>query len=379
MGRIAAGITKRKDGRLMTTFTVDGVRYAVYGKTTAEVKEKELLKRREIADGTMKEYSDMTFSEFYEKWIDDQKGRIKESAIKNHTSRLKRFSIQKIDRAGHTFGALKIGKIKECHIIAFEDSLINLGDGNEKPLSTRTINGYLSAVRAMLQHAVEKRAITFNPADGIRSLIRTEEEARETIHRALTLDETHRFFEAARGSWYYDLYVFLINTGCRIGEAGALDFCDVDEESVSIKKTLTFKDGAWGVGDSPKTKKGTRTIPLTAEARHALERQKKFNMDFFGYNLLTGRRFFTNQHGGFIIDKSIIRDIERICKKSGVERFTPHAFRDTFATRAIESGMNPKTLAEILGHTDISITMNLYTHVMEETKAREMAVLKIAL
>ena len=74
-----------------------------------------------------------------------------------------------------------------------------------------------------------------------------------------------------------------------------------------------------------------------------------------------------------------IREIKKICKAAGIAPFTAHAFRDTFATRAIESGMNPKTLQEILGHADISITMNLYCHVMEDTKVRQMNNINIAI
>jgi integrase len=73
------------------------------------------------------------------------------------------------------------------------------------------------------------------------------------------------------------------------------------------------------------------------------------------------------------------QDIARICKAAGIEKFTAHAFRDTFATRCVESGMQPKTLQEIMGHTDIAMTMNLYAHVMEETKVSQMQAVKIAI
>ena len=78
-----------------------------------------------------------------------------------------------------------------------------------------------------------------------------------------------------------------------------------------------------------------------------------------------------------MIANNVERDIANICKKCGVERFTAHALRATFATRAIESGMNPKTLQEILGHSDIKVTMNIYAHVMDTTKTAEMQNVKV--
>ena len=76
---------------------------------------------------------------------------------------------------------------------------------------------------------------------------------------------------------------------------------------------------------------------------------------------------FRSKSGGIVRESVVNRNITAICLRAGIDRFTAHAFRDTFATRALESGMKPKTLQEILGHSDIGMTMNLYAHVMETT------------
>ena len=75
----------------------------------------------------------------------------------------------------------------------------------------------------------------------------------------------------------------------------------------------------------------------------------------------------------------INREIGRICKRTGIEKFQLHALRATFATRCIESGMNPRTLQEILGHADFGLTMNLYGHVVDDTKRKAMQELSIAI
>ncbi len=65
-------------------------------------------------------------------------------------------------------------------------------------------------------------------------------------------------------------------------------------------------------------------------------------------------------------------DIANICEKAGIERFAVHAFRDTFATRCVESGMQPKTLQVIMGHTDVKMTLKFYIHVHDETKQEQL-------
>ena len=85
---------------------------------------------------------------------------------------------------------------------------------------------------------------------------------------------------------------------------------------------------------------------------------------------------FLGPKGGLAVDLYVNRLIKKVCEHEGVEVFTSHALRDTFATRAIEGGMKPRTLQEILGHKDFAITMNLYCHVLDDTKEKEMKQLK---
>ena len=81
---------------------------------------------------------------------------------------------------------------------------------------------------------------------------------------------------------------------------------------------------------------------------------------------------FMTPRGTLLKSEGVNRDIQRICEKAGVEYFSVHAFRDTFATRCIESGMQPKTLMDIMGHSDINMTFALYAHVMDDTKTEQL-------
>jgi site-specific recombinase XerD len=115
-------------------------------------------------------------------------------------------------------------------------------------------------------------------------------------------------------------------------------------------------------------------------AKDALDRQKRFNIQTKGASIFSGDHlYFSNSRGGVADSNHVSQQIRRICKKAGIQSFGAHAFRDTFATRAVAAGMQPKTLQEILGHSDISITMNLYTHTLEERKVEEMNRINIAI
>lgn len=97
--------------------------------------------------------------------------------------------------------------------------------------------------------------------------------------------------------------------------------------------------------------------------REILTRQKEKN---------TGKLVFTSKHGYMISHSTVNREIRNVCISTGIDVITSHAFRDTFATRFIEQGGNPQTLKVILGHSSLSLTMDLYSHVLPNTKQEEM-------
>ena len=108
------------------------------------------------------------------------------------------------------------------------------------------------------------------------------------------------------------------------------------------------------------------------------EDQKAQNILAFGSVTSINDYLFRAVEGGLLSATPVDREIKRICKVTGIEPFTMHAFRATFATRAIESGMHPRTLQELLGHTNINLSMSLYGHCMEDTKKQEMEAIVIA-
>lgn len=325
-------------------------------------------KRQEVLSASFKAGKNLTVREYADRWIDNKRGSVASTTIRSHKILTNRACSCEIDAAKHLFGDLKLTAVEPDHVRELQRRLDKDG------FSTTTTNSTISEVRSIFKSALIDRIVQFNPALGISPLKRREEKVVDTTHRALTDDEIKRFFEAAKDSWHYNIFRFMIQTGCRCGEAAGLMFEDVHDDMISIRRTVTRDEhGKYILGDTAKTKSGVRDIPLTDIALEVLEDQKKFMIDSMGTEIFEKEHlFFRDSRGQIVSSHSVDVSIKLICKKAGIEKFSSHAFRHTFATRAVEGGMNPKVLQTILGHSDIALTLNLYTHVMDDTKIKEM-------
>lgn len=385
---LPAGMSRRKDGIIVCRFTVEGRRYAVYGQTTDECRVKEAEKRQEIKEGLYKSGKALTVSEYADRWLEAKRGAVLETTLRSNRILLNRMCLTPIDSAGTQFGNLKLTKVETQNVRDLQSALrkeLKMKDakGNEitrKKMSTRSTNDTISLLKSIFAAAMAERIISWNPAEGIKTLKRTEEQARDTIHRALTKEETAAFLQTAQkeNSWYYPLYVFLLNTGCRIGEAGALTPADITKNGIQISRTITRTEvGGYEIGSDTKTAAGRRYIPLSDDAKRALDQQKSVNRLIRGIKVVEmNAPIFTTLNGGLLKSSNVNYDIHKICKKAKIEKFSVHGFRDTFATRCVESGMQVKMLQEILGHTDVSMTLGLYAHAMDDQKEEQMKSVK---
>ncbi len=370
MPKIPAGMRKKPGGGYEYRFTMRGRRYSVYGKSVRECTEKAERRRREIEAGINRAGKALTLDEYFLRWESARTGSVRDSTLRTERYIYRIAADVEADGAPR-FGALSLDEISRQHLVLVQTGL-------RRAYSISTINRCMSVIKAILESALEERLILWNPSKGLRMLKDTKKPPRETIHRALTPEETQAFFYAAeqRGSWYLPLYRFLLNTGCRFGEAGALLPGDISEDSICIRRTLTKSlDGKLIIGSDAKTGHSARMIPARRAALAAIREQRDKNTRCFGDE--EDKPIFRAPRGGLLGARCVKKDIDQLCEAAGIERFSAHAFRDTFATRAVESGMQAKTLQEILGHADIGITMNLYAHVMESTKRRQMDAVEV--
>ena len=231
-----------------------------------------------------------------------------------------------------------------------------------------------------------------HPMDGVRYTKPVR--AVDDIH-FLTVDEQKRFLEAAKGSHNYAQYALILETGLRTGEMIGLtwDAIDWEKRTLTVNKTLEFryKQGVWRAGP-PKTESSYRTIPLTDTAydilreiydtREYRKESKDLSTVLTFMDRKTGQKrklvmcdlVFINWRTGMPAkNSSYDTHLYKLCDDAGIKRFCMHALRHTYATRAIESGMQPKVLQKLLGHASITTTMNRYVHVTDDSMKEGVA------
>lgn len=124
----------------------------------------------------------------------------------------------------------------------------------------------------------------------------------------------------------------------------------------------------------PKTPHSIRSIPLLPYIANRLRDYKVEQAEYFrAHNLPMTEMVFTTRAGNLVDPRDFQRDFKLLLKRNGLREINVHALRHTFATRALESGMNIKTLSQILGHSSVAFTLDTYTHVTEELKFDEMS------
>ena len=360
---------KKYNGYLRSSFTYNGKRYYVYGADQKELLEKINKKKMEL-DRQEEDINNPVLNDYYDFFTEVRRNELSESTIRAQKAQYKNIAGVVMEN-GMEFGDMRICDITRRNIEYARVALLKAGK------TPQNLNICFAHLNHVFECAVRDDTIEKNPCKALKRLKRKDDTINENRHRALTADETKRFFDKAkeRNSFYINCFKFMILTGVRIGELGALYLTDIDSKEgfIHIRRT---EDGKYIVGDDTKTVNGVRDIPLTKEINLAVKNQKALNRDFFGFDW--NGLLFKSSEGDILREYTVNREIKRICKDADIEYFTCHAFRNTFATRFIEQRpQDYKILSEILGHKDVSITLNLYTHVMKDNKVKAMKELNI--
>ena len=255
----------------------------------------------------------------------------------------------------------------------------------EEGLSPKTIANLHRCLHKALKQAVLEHHINFNPCDAV-NLPRNEKPQIEI----LTREEQERLMFISY-NFRYGIFIRLtLATGIRLGELLGLRWEDIDvrKNMLHIRRTLNRlpKVDYNGVGNSteiviqePKTKNSVRSIPLVQMIMKDLQqwRNVQFSDARTAGELYNDSGFIvTNQTGGYIEPRTFKDYYDEILEASGLGHYTFHALRHTFATRAMEQGMDAKTLSTLLGHYSVAFTLDTYTHVLDSQKQEEMKLME---
>lgn len=372
-------IRKRTDGRweaiYTTSYKADGkpIRRSVYGKTRKEVALHlgELLHQVEHEEYVPPQK--MTVGE----WLDDW--------WKIYCLPFKKISTCTGYESTITWhlkpyiGNKQLQSIRPEHVQSIINALVAEGK------APSTVRKAYAILHMACEQAIVNEILVRNPA---KRIILPKMEQEEI--RFFTLDEQRRFINALPDNTSGRALYFILGTGLRLAELSGLRWSDVQENQFSISQTIR-RNRNFDENDprrtslqtsTPKTKAGRRTIPLTPKLKEILATQRRQQLQS---RLKAGAKWndlnlvFTTEIGTPYEGRNMTRTLHRILKEVGIERLGVHALRHTFATRAMESGMDVRTLSEILGHANITLTLQLYAHSTSETKRNAMKQMEVFL
>lgn len=386
------GETQRQDGIYDYRWTSpDGKRHSIYASTLEELRAKEEQITVDAHDGIKTETRMVTVNEMFDLWCDLKRG-IKDNTFQNYKYMYNLF-------IRPNFGKMRITMVKKTDVKRFYNTL---ADG--KILKVSTIDTLHNILHQVFDMALNDNYIRLNPTDNMLKELKKAHNFSVEKRKALTIPEQELFMRFLKDSpqynHWYPVFAVMLGTGMRVGELTGLRWCDVDfdEDLISVNHTLVFYNHGDNKGctfsiNTPKTEAGNRTIPILPSVKEALQMERKTQQELDvkcsvsidGYSdFIFVNRFGATQHQGTLNKaiKRIIRDCnDEVLLKSKekdpvlLPPFSCHSLRHTFTTRAVESGMNVKVLQEVLGHKDISTTLNIYTDVTKDTKKKEVSTL----
>lgn len=397
------GESQRKDGKYEFKYVdVNGTRRSAYSwklvatdkvpegkRCELSLREMEKQIRRDLEDGISTHTANsITLNELFDTYMSTKE--LKQSTRTNYMYMYKNY-------VSDVIGKRRIGSIKYSDIKKFYNSLIL--EKKFKPNSMEIINTILHPVFTM---AVRDGYIRTNPSDGVMAEIKKSHNWEKPKRHALTEEQQAKFIDFVANSETYNhwlpLLTVFLGTGCRVGEIIGLtwDDCNFAEGIISINHNLIYRQQDDGKCEmhitTPKTESGKRIVPMFEAVRKALLQEKKQQMkQGFNSTIIDGYSgfIFTNRCGYVHNPQTINRAIKRIytaCNEQEVEQakkehrqpvliphFSVHNLRHTFCTRFCENETDLKIIQEIMGHSDITTTMNIYNEATKERKQESFA------
>lgn len=385
---LRTGECQRKDGRYSYSYTDrGGVRHSIYAKTLVDLRAREKTLQRAYDEGIDPvKAARLTINDMYDRYI-SQKFDLKETTRSNYKYMYNHF-------VRDTFGKQKLQSVRFSDVKQFYISILK-----EDKMKANTLESIHTQLHPAFQMAVRDGLIRMNPSDGVMAEIKKSKLWEKPKRHALTVPQQKAFMDFLKEDREYEgwlpVVTVLLGTGMRIGECLGLRWEDLDFENriISVNHNLTDRpddNGKCGKHiQSPKTAAGNRTIPMIEEVFQAFLTEHEIQSclgfceeEIDGYS---GFVFSTSRHTVYsaaAVNNAIHRAVSAYNKKETARAmkedreaillpdFSAHNLRHTFCTRFCENETNPKVIQDIMGHADISATMDIYAEATEETKKK---------
>ena len=357
-------IRKRSDGRWEGRYTAGRnpetgkvIYKNVLGKTQAEVKAKLKAAIEESANLDMLKAEQYTTGQWMDVWIENcAKIKVRPSSHQTYRGYID-------NHIKPNIGDVPLNKLSSLHLQKLYKKLLAGGrvdriEARDQPkgLSAKTVRNINQVISSAMDFAKDQKLISSNPTDGC-ALPKLEHKEMKT----LPVEQLTSFLREAKESGVFELYYIELATGLRRGELLGLKWEDIDlsQGNLRVQRQIARINGE--IIEAPlKTKNAYRTLPLSTDAVDVLREQRKKSGN--------SPYVFPSPTGGPISPDSILHMLHRVLKRAGLAQVRFHDLRHTFATLALQNGVDIKTVSGMLGHYSAGFTLDTYTHVTTSAK-----------
>ena len=361
-------IHKRKDGRYQVSFPTgiykdNGKREVIYRYAATQAEASEILLKLRSENGIGVHQSGMTTGEWVDTWIEKYKApKLKPATLTSYRGNA-RLHIKP------AIGKIPLRDLKTSQI---QRALNNIGG------SCSTFVKNYNVIHGALEKAVELGMIVRNPCKGVYF---PEDDKKEM--RVLSKEEQEKFIMVLEGEYYRPMFLTYLYTGMRMGEAIPLTWEDINLEDREIrvnKKAIichNFEkhEAKTEIQDFCKTKSSKRSITITTGLARVLSEHKermKAQAEALGQEWSDSGLVFPNTAGRIVNARNLQNVLYRIYAKAGIEGATMHTLRHTYATRCFEADIKAKMISKQLGHSKVKTTLDVYVHMLPDTKRTEV-------
>lgn len=339
-----------------------GERKTVYGKTRQIVQRKLAQMRRDVEEGVIIAPERQTVASYLAEWLETVQSKLSVSGLINYRYFVEQHITPRI-------GRVKLAKLTAQQVQNLYASCLN--DGG---LSTTTVNHLHSCLHAALEAAVRLGLMPRNVSDLVE-VPRVRHHEMQPLNR----DQARALLAQVERHRLAALFTLALATGMRRGELLGLHWADVDldDASLQVRSSLDHRGGQW-VWSEAKTKRSRRRLALSApvvEALRAHQKRQKVLRFKVGPAWEDQGLVFSTTIGGPLLGRNILRLLHKQLALAGLPRIRFHDLRHTAATLALLARVNPKVVSEMLGHASVSITLDLYSHVLPDMQQDAAAVM----